>query len=691
MLSNSDIRIVNGDFNTVIGQLEQYLQKVNFEITEKTLHESKCYIKAENKCRSFSKLFWTSKPQITRWKIEKYSDKEVKIKAKTSSFQKFKYYFYGIVLFLLSFASSFFIVSLSIKGEPVFSLKIYSIFLALLITACCFFLWLIRTKPHAYFFDEYYKNIQKIILKKEQAIELHPSFPEIIPGFIIFLMYMLLLLSFAVMESIKGIGTLWIMIALLGLLIVLLFVAILFAEKTVRTIFILTAISFCLPLAVYSNLPALILGTEPAFKIVGQIVKKNDLLEKRLKQHPKISKEISEDVKIIKKDMHKVSVILCVFCGIIILVILILLKSMLYLPILVLRRIDNFNTRNKESLYFQAMKSEKFINPFNCCVIGIWLLLGAANLSGLFFSLAILGKTFGLDHFIIKSGISDLFFDSSRMMFSYLLLGTKNIGLIHSFVMLLYSLPMPLLFSIVIIKNIRHTLKTALFLQNKTIGISLPKLTTKVKTICKDCNLNSPIIRVVNAEKVNEGASYLGLPVFRNLLIIRKQTLEILDRKDFALDAYLAHEIFHLKEHTFTWKILCLLSDFTLFGNGFLTILHSSHDVELKADAFAVNWLKQHNMPPRAIISALQAQEELREQEYFGMLLNNLNFTQSVERAEYRQAVIEQFENSGKLKKALINLKLLYQIYFGEYITSYIHPSNEYRIEQIEENISEAV
>jgi hypothetical protein len=111
----------------------------------------------------------------------------------------------------------------------------------------------------------------------------------------------------------------------------------------------------------------------------------------------------------------------------------------------------------------------------------------------------------------------------------------------------------------------------------------------------------------------------------------------------------------------------------------------------LEADAFAVKWLKQHDMPPTALITALQSQEQLEEQEVLGTLLSNLNFIHSIENEEYRETIIMQADNSGRLKKMLINLKLLYQMYFGSYITSYIHPGNEYRIEQIEGQISENV
>ena len=690
MLKSSDIRIVEGDFNIIIDHLEQYLETVNFEVTEKKLQKSECFLVAENRNKSFFKLFWTAIPQITNWRLEKKTANEIKVEAKVASFRPFKYYFYGIFIYLLFWAHMFFIIALSIKKDTFLYFKTYSIFLGLVIFASCFFLYFVRTKPYAIFFDTYYNTLKSLLFKKEQTIQLHSMSPEIIPGTTIFILF-----AIAIFISISdfkiagnmllgGIFLFIITISLLGVILI-------YEEKTVRTIFLLNAIYICVPLTVYSNLPMVGLSAKPVFKIVNEVVKKNNELEKRLKENPEIAQKMCSEIREIKQEIYKISVFSYVFFLIIIVVIWAVLLSALALPIEILRRIGKFNTNYKESLYFRAMKSENTINPFNCCIIGIWILLGAANLSGLYLSFAVLFKTFGFHNFIIKSQFADLFFDGSSMMLSYIFPDNMNINRLHTFLMLAYSIPMLFFYSLVVIKNIKSTLQIKLVLKsNQNAGI-LSDLMPKMEKICQNCKLRLPIIKIIDSVSATEGASYLGFPFFRNLLIIRKQTVEILSHKDYALEAYLAHEIFHLKKHTLGWKILCLLSDFTLFGNGFLTILHSSYNVELEADAFAVKWLKQHDMPPTALITALQSQEQLEEQEVLGTLLSNLNFIHSIENEEYRETIIMQADNSGRLKKMLINLKLLYQMYFGNYITSYIHPGNDYRIEQIEERISESM
>jgi len=691
MIKNSDIRIVDTNLDVVTNQLEQYLDSIDLIITKKEIKPSTHRIIAENKQKSFLKLFWKPKPQITCWHLAEHLASGVKIEVKVSSLGWFKSCFYGLFIFLVIFSGILLKTAFSINENPFYFFKMFSLSMALLFSSAYILNRLIDTNPYKKFIDGYYKLLRETTLKKEKVIQSDPCIPEMIPGIFILLALVIIPFSDIQLSEITETVVLW-SIAFISIPVILFIVLLYYPWKAVKAKFLLIALYLCLPLAIYSNMPLIGLSSEQGAGNVAKLIKNANLIKNKFRGNPQSVKREIIKTKETKNYIYKISVAL--FLGNIFLLIplLVLLAAIFYLPIEILRSIEHFNTSSQESLYFQAMEPDKIINPFNCCVIGIWLLLGIANLSGLYLSLAILGKTFGLHNFVIKSGISDLFFESSRMMFSYLLPGGGWItNTMHTFAMLAYAMPMPILYILVVVKNIKSTLKTALFLQDKSHDEVFVDITAKVEAICRECKIASPITKVIASARINEGASYLGFPVFRNLLIIRKQTVEILKKTDYTLDAYLAHEIYHLKEHTFIWKILCLLSDFTLLGNGFLTILYSSYDFELKADAFAAEWLKQHGMPPKSIISALQAQEELKEQELFGMLLSNLNFAKSVENEEYRQTIIEQCENSGRLKKALINLKLLYQIYFGEYITSYIHPSNKYRIDQIEENISEAV
>ena len=50
----------------------------------------------------------------------------------------------------------------------------------------------------------------------------------------------------------------------------------------------------------------------------------------------------------------------------------------------------------------------------------------------------------------------------------------------------------------------------------------------------------------------------------------------------------------------------------------------------------------------------------------------------------YRKEQLDLYNDSSKGKRIGINLKLLYQMYFGEEILSYFHPSNKQRIEWLE-------
>ena len=209
--------------------------------------------------------------------------------------------------------------------------------------------------------------------------------------------------------------------------------------------------------------------------------------------------------------------------------------------------------------------------------------------------------------------------------------------------------------------------------------------------MCQAEDIHVPIIWVSDSDDVPEGGSFLGFPVYRNILIIKRQTVDQLMKRGDALEAFLAHEIYHLKQHTIIWKILNLLSDFTLLGNGFLAILRSSYELEFSADIFAADWLKKQGKDPAGIVSALDASSEINEESHISQLIGNLNFAKGIENQEYRKNIIKISEESSRIQKFIINLKLLYQLYFSEYIISYIHPDINYRVERIEEYINETV
>jgi len=156
---------------------------------------------------------------------------------------------------------------------------------------------------------------------------------------------------------------------------------------------------------------------------------------------------------------------------------------------------------------------------------------------------------------------------------------------------------------------------------------------------------------------------------------------------DDELNALLAHEIWHIKKHTLIRRFLCFLSDYSLFGNGFLALLQNSYKIEKEADDFAVKWLiKKHQEKSKAINSLRSLLEKAEEVKWKNALLQSTNFLNFAMFKENscRNKFIETYFNASKIERIKINLKLLYQMYFGEEIISYFHPSINQRIAWIE-------
>ena len=174
-----------------------------------------------------------------------------------------------------------------------------------------------------------------------------------------------------------------------------------------------------------------------------------------------------------------------------------------------------------------------------------------------------------------------------------------------------------------------------------------------------------------------------GFPIFKNILNVSKGTWDELRGVEGELEILLAHELWHIKKHTLKRKILCLLSDYSLFGNGFLALLQNSYQIEREADHFAIKWMlnkyQDKEMATDSLKSLLERIEEVSWKNAIfrgGSSLSFALFKKSSNRVDF----LKLFNESSWIQKAKINIKLFYQIYFGEEIQSYFHPSINQRI-----------
>ena len=186
--------------------------------------------------------------------------------------------------------------------------------------------------------------------------------------------------------------------------------------------------------------------------------------------------------------------------------------------------------------------------------------------------------------------------------------------------------------------------------------------------------MDAPPIAVIPSRAFYASTKIVGFPGFKTYIVISERCLEL---KDEELEGILAHELFHIKHHAVIWYLLNLLSDISLFGNGFLVVLINSYQNELDSDRFVVKWLEENKIMASNYIDALRIMtlsSSLYEVKDIGIRIREFN-----DKAGLRTDI------NGKplINKVIGKIKILNEFYFGDLVISYIHPSVDERIERI--------
>lgn len=171
---------------------------------------------------------------------------------------------------------------------------------------------------------------------------------------------------------------------------------------------------------------------------------------------------------------------------------------------------------------------------------------------------------------------------------------------------------------------------------------------------------------------------YIGFPYFTSCIFISEGCLKF---TQLEMEGLIAHEIYHAKQHTLKWYLMKLLSDYSLFGGGFLAVASNSYYNELKADEYAISWLVRNNGSIDAYINSLIMLSSLRsvfERKHHGL---NLVSEDPITKEK------ELFTNGSILNKIRMNINILLDVYFSDEILSYIHPSLEERRNRLKEII----
>lgn len=196
-----------------------------------------------------------------------------------------------------------------------------------------------------------------------------------------------------------------------------------------------------------------------------------------------------------------------------------------------------------------------------------------------------------------------------------------------------------------------------------------PSVQEKIRDICACTKTREPVVAITESPLITSSVStLLGAGT---VLRISRGALDMLQPEE--LEAVLAHEIGHVRKHSGFFTLLDVLSQWTLFGKGFLSIVVDSREVEHECDRFAVEYLEDKGLSKAALINGLNK-----------ALIGNSMLQHLAPSRSMLSFLDTGFGINGAPSGLRAKLKLLYEIYFGDLIVSYVHPTLEERIKRIE-------
>ncbi len=674
---NSDMRVVDtGDIAGISHAIKTYLHDKKFQIDREEVTSDRVQIDGSNLQGSVVKLFLTNAPQIVEFRVRRKTGRQLLIEIGFDLFGRFRVSYLGcLVSLMLGFGILFKIsvlyTSINRVDEFFYSLLLMVAGYFLLMVALVLSYRLLYPGRYESFVDGFYSKLHsKGIFSR--AIQGNAGFPDFWKVFSLFLLlFVIFLLDNLHFIYANGDVFLYGVIIFVCISTVILSLLRLRRSMSKRMLFCLTGVSLCGPMVILSNLPLL-----------------DFMLNDITFQFKSIYNDPSESyLHLPQKLQLPISAYFTSYWFFILFIIAVLLFPIVTLPVRLTRELSRFNTKQQDSLYYQALLP-KDLKVFIFAIIAIWGVLSIGLLTGLYLSLSVLEKTILSTNYLFSTNITNMFFNSTQILFELSLqpyFSTTSIRAFHKTAMLMYTLPLLIMFSIIHWKNWK-TFWANYFLINrrdKQFANIETKLSERLREICKFAGIKTPLVRITKSYIINAEAKHIDFPSFKSILVITDGTWHTLKDNEKELEALLAHEVWHIKKHTLWLQFLCLLSDYTFFGNGFLAALQNSFKMEKEADEFAVKWLVHKygdkDTALNTMKTLLERQEEINAIPELFEPQVSLKFSM-VKNDSYRNKLLAMYEKSSFWRKLLINLKLLYQLYFGNEIISYFHPPISQRI-----------
>ncbi len=647
-----DIRVIKLPVERIRELTKDFLRQIGWSISYEENHEDFVSITARNPVNSVLKLFLNKEPQIVKWQVSKEGGYS-RVETEFSLFRNFKLTLYVILTIFLG-ACYFGLVGLEVFVTDSSEMgKILFFSLPVFVSVFGTYIFLTRinkSEKYSKLKDDFYQSIRNFsgmdgIIKKPGM-----GYPEAVNSFLFVLFATSPIMFLLLFNTVPNPYMNFLPKAMMffGFLVSLYLLIFLF-EQNIEFRVGLYSINFMagVSLMIYCLLP-----------IFAHLIPLKEIFKSP--NNPLSFGQISF--------LYLISILPIIFSWILLFG---CIKSCLATTIGLLRKRRSYSVFNPDAattmVFNKEFSSGIYFKSGVIMVSLIWFFSSIVTILGVYFSLgsiefAIFGKNYFLGNIFIESVIGMI--NSATYLFNTTFQINAPAAFITRFLAMLYALPILWIVAILLSKAIKEMIK---FYGSKVV--ILDSIIQKIKPICKFANVKMPKVFVIPSPFIFSNVK--RVTPFRDLLVITNSAIELLN--DHELEVLLAHEIGHIKKHALVHNILNFLSEWTLFGKGFLGFILNTKYVEYEADDFCLEFMADKGIPRRILI------DTLNKTVISNSLLSYIAPANSILSFSETEFALTQNEISLKTK-----LKLLYEIYFGDMVISYIHPTIEERIKRIE-------
>lgn len=318
---------------------------------------------------------------------------------------------------------------------------------------------------------------------------------------------------------------------------------------------------------------------------------------------------------------------------------------------------ERAQAQQKDSILKQALGATASFELFAAFAIFLWVVLSVFNISWAL--KALLGIVY-----------PKIFLDGLRF-YSRPGLDIRE-AYIHIFAYVPRAIPMLVLLWLIVRKYLNEIRIARLKMHDMTSD-ETEQVRPILERLAKHLQIQIPRIRVLQEDYIDAYISIL------QELVITRRTLSEFSGE--AMEALLAHEMWHLKTHGPQYAAATLVSDWTFFGYGPLAALQDSHKMEFEADGFATEWCLGRGISPQVLknvlvqIDAVNAAVQQPGERPLGIIHLCLRKERMPEASN---------ENPVWHKRVWEQLQLFYRLYFLGEIVTYFHPTLSERAARID-------